>query len=257
VNRKIENAVPIFEIKNLLKSFGGLRAIDAVSFSIKEKTITSLIGPNGAGKTTAFSLITGFLKPDSGNILFRGRDITGMLPYRIVNLGIVRTFQNVRIFNRLTVLENITIGLKDIHELGLARSLLWGKKARKATLDKVHEIMDYVGLKDVARELAEDVSYAEQKLIILARALATDPALLLLDEPASGLDHESIARMMALLRRFVEAGKTVLLVEHNMDVVINISDYVIVLDFGKKIAEGVPQEIRRNEKVLHAYLGAS
>ncbi|MCJ7594562.1 MAG: ABC transporter ATP-binding protein [Desulfobacterales bacterium] len=249
--------MPIFEIKNLVKSFGGLRAIDRVSFSIKERSITSLIGPNGAGKTTAFSLITGFLKPDSGNVLFHGRDITGMAPHKIVNLGIVRTFQDVRILSRLTVLENIMVGLKSTHELGLAQSLFWGKKARTTTLNKVHEIMEYVGLRDVARELAEDVSYAEQKLIILARALATDPQLLLLDEPASGLDHESIERMMTLLNRFVQGGKTVFLVEHNMDVVINISDYVIVLDFGKKIAEGLPEEIRRNEKVLHAYLGAS
>jgi branched-chain amino acid transport system ATP-binding protein len=253
----LENSMVIFEAKNLSKSFGGLKAIDDVSFSIKGRTITSLIGPNGAGKTTIFSLITGFLKPDKGSIFFNGREITGIVPNRIVKSGIVRTFQDVRILGRLSVLENILVGCKETHEQALVRSLVWSKRSKNEMMDRAYEIMERFRLNGVAGKLAEDVSYAEQKLIILARALATDPELLLLDEPASGLDQVSIENMMGLLRVLVDQGKTIFLVEHNMDVVINVSDYVVVLDFGKKIAEGVPEEIRRDEKVLQAYLGAA
>jgi ABC-type branched-subunit amino acid transport system ATPase component len=247
----------IFEVKQLSKSFGGLKAISDVTFSVERGTISSLIGPNGAGKTTAFSLITGFLKPDSGQVLFQGRNITGWSPFQIVNLGIARTFQDVRILNRLTVQENILVGLRETHQQGFLRSIFCGKNAKMKLLDKVRQLVEYVGLKAVANELAEDVSYAEQKLTILARALATDPQLLLLDEPVSGLDQASIENMMALLQRLVKEGKTVFLVEHNMEVVIKMSDYIVVLDFGKKIASGFPEEIRRNEKVLQAYLGTT
>lgn len=247
----------IFHVENLFKSFGGLRAIADLTFSIEKRTITSLIGPNGAGKTTAFSLITGFLKPDSGKIFFRERDITGLPPFQIVNLGIVRTFQDVRVLNKLTVKENILIGLRETHQQGLLQSVFWGKRATRKVMDKVDQLVEFVGLEEVAEELAENVSYPEQKLIILARALATDAELLLLDEPASGLDQNSLERMMDLLRRLVKQGKTVFLVEHNMDVVINISDYVIVLDFGQKIAEDIPDRVRFNPKVIQAYLGVS
>jgi len=226
-----------------------------LSFAIGEKTINSLIGPNGAGKTTAFSLITGFLKPDAGKVLFRGRDITGLPPFQIVKLGIVRTFQDVRALNKLTVRENLLIGLSEAHHQGFIQSTLGGKSLKGKITKEIDRLIEFVGLKEAADELAENVSYAEQKLMILARALATDAQLLLLDEPASGLDQTSIERMMALLRRLVEEGKTVLIVEHNMDVVINISDQVVVLDFGHKIAAGPPGEIRRDPRVIQAYLG--
>ncbi len=247
----------IFEVANLSKSFGGLRAVSELSFSVQEKMITSLIGPNGAGKTTVFALVTGFLKPDLGKVLFRGHNITGLPSFQIANLGIARTFQDVRILDKLTVRDNIFVGLPETHQQGLIQSIVWDKNTKKKMMDKVEHLIEFVGLKEVAMEKAENVSYPEQKLIILARALATEAKLLLLDEPTSGLDQNCITKMMLLFRRLVDEGRTVLLVEHNMDVVINISDYVIVLDFGQKIASGTPNEIRHNEKVIQAYLGVS
>jgi branched-chain amino acid transport system ATP-binding protein len=245
----------IFAVEKVSKSFGGLKAIVDLSFGIEEKTINSLIGPNGAGKTTAFSLITGFLKPDAGKVLFRGKEITGLPPYQIVNMGIVRTFQEVRALNKLTVRENILVGLRETHEQNLIQATLRGKNLGSGMMKKIDKLIEFAGLEEVAEELAENISYAEQKLMILSRALATDATLLLLDEPASGLDQKSILRMMDLLRQLVEDGKTVLIVEHNMDVVIHISDYVVVLDFGHKIAAGTPDEIRCDQRVIQAYLG--
>jgi branched-chain amino acid transport system ATP-binding protein len=247
--------MPIFAVEKLSKSFGGLKAIVDLSFTIEEKTINSLIGPNGAGKTTAFSLVTGFLKPDAGKVLFRGKEITGLPPYQIVNMGIVRTFQDVRVLNKLTVRENILVGLRDTHQQDLIQAILRGKNLGSGMMKKIDKLIEFAGLEGVAEELAENISYAEQKLMILARALATDATLLLLDEPASGLDQKSILRMTDLLRQLVDEGKTVLIVEHNMDVVIHISDYVVVLDFGHKIAAGTPDEIRCDQRVIQAYLG--
>jgi branched-chain amino acid transport system ATP-binding protein len=247
--------MPIFAVEKLSKSFGGLKAIVDLSFTIEEKTINSLIGPNGAGKTTAFSLVTGFLKPDAGKVLFRGKEITGLPPYQIVNMGIVRTFQDVRVLNKLTVRENILVGLRDTHQQDLIQAILRGKNLGSRMMKKIDKLIEFAGLEGVAEELAENISYAEQKLMILARALATDATLLLLDEPASGLDQKSILRMTDLLRQLVDEGKTVLIVEHNMDVVIHISDYVVVLDFGHKIAAGTPDEIRCDQRVIQAYLG--
>lgn len=247
----------VVTVENLWKSFGGLTAVAELSFSIEEQAITSLIGPNGAGKTTVFNLLTGFLKPDSGRLLLRGREITSLPPYQRVDLGIARTFQDLRVFNRLSVWDNILVGLKETHEQGLFKTIFWRKSVTAKMSDKVDKLIEFVGLKKVAKEKAESVSYAEQKLMILARTLATDAEVLLLDEPASGLDQKSLEWMVDLFRRLALEKKTILLVEHNFDVVANISNHVVVLDFGQKIGEGTPAEILRNEKVIKAYLGVS
>lgn len=159
---------PNFVVENLTKSFGGLRAVEGLSFSINDQAITSLIGPNGAGKTTVFNLVTGFLKPDRGKVLFRGQEITGLSPHQIVNLGIARTFQDIRVLNRLSVRDNILVGLKETHNQGLFQTILWGKSAKTKMIEKVNQLVEFVGLKEVAMERAENVSYAEQKLIILS-----------------------------------------------------------------------------------------
>ena len=247
------------EVQNLHKSFGGLTAIDDLSFSLEKNAITSLIGPNGAGKSTVFNLITSFLMPDSGHVLYRNSEITALSPYKIANLGIVRTFQDVKIFNKLSVKENILLGLQDTHQQKLLPSILWGLSGEKKVrmVKRIEELLKFIGLEAIANERAENISYAEKKLVILARALATDAELIMLDEPAAGLSEESVNTIMGFLRKLVEEGKTIFLVEHNMDLVLKISDRIIVLNFGKKIAEGDPEEIKQNSKVVEVYLGMS
>jgi ABC-type branched-subunit amino acid transport system ATPase component len=244
-----------FQTENLTKSFGGLQAVKNLSFSMREREITSLIGPNGAGKTTVFNLISGLLKPDSGKIVFQEKDITGLAPHQIVNLGIARTFQDLRVFGKLTVRENILMGLRET-SIQKFHHLLFGSGGSKKYLEeKINQLLTFVGLQNIADELTENISFPEQKLTILARALATGAKFLLLDEPTSGLAPVTVERMMDLIRQLLNEEKTVLLVEHNMDVVMDISHQVVVLNFGQKIAEGNPQEIRRNEEVIRVYLG--
>jgi branched-chain amino acid transport system ATP-binding protein len=247
------------EVQHLHKSFGGLTAIDDLSFSLEKNAVTSLIGPNGAGKSTVFNLITSFLMPDSGHVLYGNAEITGLSPYKIANMGIVRTFQDVKVFNKLSVKENILLGLRDTHQQKLLPSILWGlsgeKKVRMAK--RAEELLRFIGLEAIADERAENISYAEKKLVILARALATDAELIMLDEPAAGLSEESVSTIMGFLRRLVEEGKTIFLVEHNMDLVLKVSDRIIVLNFGKKIAEGDPEAIKEDGRVIEVYLGMS
>ncbi len=245
------------EVKNLHKSFGGLIAIDDLSFSLRKNAITSLIGPNGAGKSTVFNLITSFLIPDSGHVIYHNNEITGMAPYKIAELGIVRTFQDVKIFNKLSVRENILLGFRETHQQRLLPSILWGMSGirKRALIDRTENLLKFIGLEKIGDERAENISYAEKKLVILARALATDAELIMLDEPAAGLSEESVKTIMGLLKKLVEEGKTIFLVEHNMDLVLQVSDHIIVLNFGEKIADGNPEEIKQNSTVIEVYLG--
>jgi len=247
-----------FQLLDVNKNFGGLAAVRNVSFAVVPRKITSLIGPNGAGKTTIFNLISGHLLPDQGQILFKGQEITAWPPHRIAGLGITRTFQDLRLFQKMTVLHNILVGFQNRKGEHLTRALLGGpslKAEEKADLQKAHDLLRLVELEKKAEELVENLSYGEQKLLSLARVLATDAELLMLDEPASGLPLGEVDRMMALIQSLVKQGKTVFIVEHNMEAVMGLSDRVIVLNFGEKIAEGTPAEIQKNPEVIKVYLG--
>ena len=247
-----------FQLLDVNKNFGGLAAVRNVSFAVVPRKITSLIGPNGAGKTTLFNLISGHLLPDQGQILFKGQEITAWPPHRIAGLGITRTFQDLRLFQKMTVLHNVLVGFQNRKGEHLTRALLGSpslKAEEKADLQKAHDLLRLVELEKKAEELVENLSYGEQKLLSLARVLATDAELLMLDEPASGLPLGEVDRMMGLIQSLVKQGKTVFIVEHNMEAVMGLSDRVIVLNFGEKIAQGTPAEIQKNPEVIKVYLG--
>jgi len=247
-----------FELKNLTKNFGGLRAVDNLSFSMEKNMVTGLIGPNGAGKTTTFNLISGFLQPEAGKIYFKNRDITGLPPHEVAKLGIARTFQDLRLFNKLTTLENVLLGMQDRRGESLWEAVTGGRRVNqsvKKDLERGMNLLDLVGLCDKAEELVENLAYGEQKLLALARLLASDADLLMLDEPTSGLPLGTVDEMLQLIRNLVKQGKTTLVIEHNMEAVMGISDWIIVLNFGGIIASGRPEQIQKNEDVIKIYLG--
>jgi branched-chain amino acid transport system ATP-binding protein len=245
--------------ENIRKEFGGLVAVADLDFNIPDRSIVSLIGPNGAGKTTFFNMLTGVYKPTSGRIVFDETDVTAKPPHAITKLGIGRTFQNIRLFPQMTALENVLVGMHSRLKGGILGSIFGTPRVRHEERDaheKGRELLRYSGLGRVDDELAQNLSYGDQRRLELARALATEPKLLLLDEPTAGMNPQETAAFTDFLGKLrSERPITILLIEHDMKVVMGISERVTVLDYGEKIAEGTPGEIQRNERVIEAYLG--
>ena len=249
----------MLEILDLTKNFGGVAAVKNVSTRFEKGRISAIIGPNGAGKTTLFNLVAGFHKPTSGRIVFDGRDVAGLRPDQMAALGIARSFQTTHLFDKASVLDNLIVG----HKLR-TRSTLWDvltdsarlKSEEKACRDKAEAVLAFVGLGRVAHRLAGEISQEERKRVAFALALATDPKMLLLDEPAGGVNPDETAGLADLMRKMAASGLTICLIEHKMDMVMSLADTIVVLDHGEKIAEGPPAAIRSDARVIEAYLGA-
>jgi branched-chain amino acid transport system ATP-binding protein len=248
----------VLDVDDITLKFGGLTALDRVSFSISQGEILGLIGPNGAGKTTCFNVMTGVYQPTTGSIRFHGRPLQGLKRHQITKLGMARTFQNIRLFKAMTALENVMVGADASHSTGIISALFRLPRHRHEENeghDEAMALLRFMGLHRKADELAANLSYGDQRRLEIARAMATKPSLLCLDEPAAGFNPAEKRTLMNLIRKVRDQGYTVLLIEHDMRLVMGVTDRIVVLEFGKKIAEGAPAEIRNNPDVIAAYLG--
>ncbi|HUI67417.1 MAG TPA: ABC transporter ATP-binding protein [Nitrospirota bacterium] len=248
----------LLEVNNISKRFGGLQAVKEVSFTVEHGSIKAVIGPNGAGKTTLFNIVSGFLSPDSGAIVYNGMPIHGRRPYEIAKEGLARTFQHIRLFTHMTAIENVMVGRHVRSRAGFIAGMLnlpWTWREEKEIRQKSLAVMDFLDIAGLSHREAASLSYGQQRAVELARALASEPRMLLLDEPAAGLNIRETADMAKLITRIRSLGITVLIVEHDMSLVMKISDEIVVLSYGEKIADDLPRAIRHNSEVVRVYLG--